>query len=350
MNKLLCAFAAGLVSLVLPAVLPAQAPASDYDLLIEDVALRPGVTVDLHVHVYVDESRPCAGRTVFAVHGFAHTSTAWSPLAEALFDGPAADGGVVCRVAAVDLPARGGSSPPTGISFGELVLADYVSSLAGALDGLEATGVHVGTIVAHSQGGLLVQMLQQRLLDSGSSLLLRYGIHRAVFLASVGPAGVPWSFVDSGTAGVILSQILELDPVLGFVFRIPDGLFPFLFFTDTQGVLASGAPTAAEVAAAGLSGPEPLFSALNLVGAPPFARETIDPEIFAAARGTRLTVVSFQEDVVVRPEENAVLYPLLTGRAPDGDFVVIPGGDAVHDMLVSAPDGLLAALPPGVRF
>lgn len=350
MHKVFCAFAAGLVSLALPASLPAQAPATDYDLSIQDVALRPGVTVDLHVHVYVDEAQPCEGRTVFAVHGFAHTSTAWGPLAEALFASGATDGGVVCKVAAVDLPGRGGSSLPTGMLFGDLLLADYVTALEGALDGLEAAGVHVGTIAAHSQGGLLAQMLQQRLLDTGTSLLLRYGIHRAMLLAPVPPAGVPWNFVDSGFAAALLSQLIVFDPALGLVVKIPDELFPILFFTDLGGNLVAGAPTPAEVAAEGLNGPEPLLSALNLVGAPPFAREVIDPGIFAAALGTRLTVESFQEDVLIRPAESAILYQLLTGKAPDNEFVVVADPDAVHDLQLSAPELLLSALDGAARF
>lgn len=350
MYKLFCVFTAGLLGLALPAALAAQAPATDYDLLIDDVALRPGVTVDLRVHVYVDEARPCVGQTLFAVHGFAHTAATWGPLAEALFDGDPGEGGVVCRVAAVDLPGRGGSSLPTGMLFGDLVLADYVSALAGALDGLEAAGVLPGTIVAHSQGGLLVQMLQQRLLDSGSSLLLRYHVHRAVLLASVGPAGVPWNFVDSGVAAAILGPLVVFEPDLGLVARVPDALFPFLFFTDLAGNLASGAPTPAEVAAAGLNAPEPLLSALNLLGFPPFAREEIDPGIFAAATGTRLGVVSFQEDVLIRPEENAILYQHLTGEPPDGAVVVVTGPEAVHDLLVSAPELLLDALTGAMRF
>lgn len=350
MNKLQCAFAAGLLSLAVPTVLTAQAPATDYDLLIDDVALRPGVTVDLHVHVYVNEARPCEGQTLFAVHGFAHTSTAWGPLAEALFAGEPSEAGVVCQVVAVDLPGRGGSSLPTGLAYGDLVLADFVSALAGALDGLEAAGLHAGTIVAHSQGGLLVQMLQQRLLDSGSSLLLRYQIHRAVLLASVGPAGVPWNFVDSGVAAAILGPLIVFDPDLGLVASIPDALFPFLFFTDLAGNLVSGAPTPAEVAADGLNAPEPLLSSLNLLGFPPFAREEIDPGVFAPGNGTRLSVVSFQEDVLIRPEENAILYEHLTGQAPDRNFVVVTGPEAVHDLQLSGPEVLLDALDADLRF
>lgn len=350
MRKLLRGLTGVLLGLAVPAAVAGQVPNTDYELLIEDVALRPGVTVDVHVQVFVDENRPCQGQTVFAVHGFAHTSAAWGPLAEALFAGAPSDAGVVCRVAAVDLPGRGGSPPPDGMLFGDLLLADYVTALAGTLDGLEAAGVHAGTIAGHSMGGLLVQMLQQRLLDNGSSLLLRHGIHRALLLASAPPAAIPWSFVDSGTAGAILGQLIVFDPLLGLVARVPDALFPVLFFTDTNGVLAAGAPTPAEVAAQGLNAPEPLLATLNLVGAPPLAREVIDPGIFALGTGTGLAMVSFQEDVLIRPSENAILYQHLTGQPPGRDFVVVTGPETVHDLQLSAPQLILEALGGGVRF
>jgi pimeloyl-ACP methyl ester carboxylesterase len=350
MRKLLCGLTGVLFGLAAHAAVAGQLPDTDYELLIEDIALRPGVMVDVHVRVYVDETRPCRGQTLLAVHGFVHTSAAWGPLAEALFAGEAGAAGVVCRVAAVDLPGRGGSSLPTGILYGDLLLADYVTALAGTLDGLEAAGVHPETIVGHSQGGLLVQMLQQRLLDGGASLLLRYGIHRALLLASAPPAGIAWDFVDSGTAGALLGQLIVFDPVLGLVAVVPDALFPSLFFTDTNGHLAAGAPTPAEVAAEGLNAPEPLLVALNLVGAPPLAREEIDPGIFALRNGTWLSMVSYQEDVLIRPAENAVLYQHLTGQEPGRDFVEVTGPETVHDLQLSAPRLILDALGEGIRF
>lgn len=350
MRKLLGGLTGVLLGLTAPAVVAAQIPDTDYELLIEDVALRPGVTADVHLQVYVDENRPCRGQTLFAVHGFAHTSAAWGPLAETLFAAAPGEAGVVCRVAAVDLPGRGGSPPPTGILYSDLLLADFVTALEGTLDGLEAAGVQVGAIAAHSQGGLLVQMLQQRRLDEGSSLLLRHGIHQALLLASVPPAGLPWDFVDSGTAAALLGQLIVFDPVLGLIVRIPDALFPFLFFTDTLGNLAAGAPTPAEVAAEGLNAPEPLLAALNLVGAPPLAREQIDPGIFALGNGTRLSMVAFQEDVLIRPSENVILYEHLTGQLAGRDFVEVTGAETVHDLQLSAPELILEALGGPVRF
>ena len=351
MKKSLCGLAAVLLGVV--SVSPAAAapsPATDHDLLIENVVLRPGVEVDLHVRVYVDESRPCQGRTLVAVHGFVHTAATWEAFADALFAAAPGETGVVCRVAALDLPGRGGSSLPTGMLYGDLLLADYATALAGALDGLEAAGLRPHAIVGHSQGGLLIQMLQQRLLDAGTSLRQRHGIGHAVLLASAGPAAVPWEFVSSGAAGALLGQLVVFDPVLGLVASIPDALFPTLFFTNLDGVLAAGAPTPAEVAAGGYNAPEPLLVALNLVGAPPLAREEIDPGIFARRHGTRLSVVSYQEDVLIRPGESAILADYLDGEQPGADVVVVTGPDSVHDLHLSAPELLLQALAGVVRF
>jgi hypothetical protein len=152
------------------------------------------------------------------------------------------------------------------------------------------------------------------------------------------------------SAAAILGPLIVFDPDLGLVARVPDALFPFLFFTDLAGNLVSGAPTPAEVAADGLNAPEPLLSSLNLLGFPPFAREEIDPGVFGPDNGTRLSVVSFQEDVLIRPEENAILYEHLTGQAPDRNFVVVTGPEAVHDLQLSGPEVLLGALAADVRF
>jgi pimeloyl-ACP methyl ester carboxylesterase len=350
MNKFLCGLAAVLLGVAAPAAVAAD-PLSptDHDLTIEDVPLRPGVEVDLHVRIFVDETRPCQGQTLVAVHGFAHTAATWGAFAEALFAGEPGATGVVCSVAALDLPGHGGSTLPTGMLYGDLLLADYVTAIAAALDGLEAAGLRPHAIAGHSMGGLLIQMLQQRLLDAGTDLQRRHGIHQAVLLASVGPAPLPWEFVDGGTAAALLGQLVTFDPALGLVAVIPDALFPGLFFTDLDGNLVAGAPTPAEVAALGYNAPEPLLAALNLVGAPPLAREEIDPGIFARRHGTRLSVVSYQEDVLIRPSESALLADHLTGDG-SATVVVVTGPDTVHDLHLSAPELLLEGLAGVVRF
>ncbi len=328
-------------------------PNTDYDIQIPGIELRPGVEVDIHVKVFVNEDVPCR-RTLFAVHGFVHTAATWGPFAEALFDdnnhSSRATRPVACRVAAIDLPGRGGSSLPTNLAYGDLVLDDHVSAVLGTLDALRDQGVRPRKIVGHSQGGLVTQMAQQRLIDQGTDLRSRFQIRGAVLLASVGSAEIPWFFVDSGAGGQLIAQFLAVDPVLGAVISIPDAVFPGLFFTDLMGVPAPGTPSPAEVTALGYNAPEPLLATLNLVGAAPFVRPSIAAGIFSPRHRTRLAVATYDQDILIRPEENAMLYEHLTGDADLSRLVAITGPGTVHDLHLADPAGLLAAACGTIRF
>lgn len=331
---------------VLLAPTPARA-APDATLVLEDVALRPGVTVDLSVSVYSDAALPsaaCVGRDVLAVNGFAHTAATWEPFARALL---AREPGSVCRVLALDLPGHGGSGLPTGgLPFAFLTLDDAASALLGALAALPALGYDVDGLVAHSQGGMVVQLAQQRLVSDDSGLRGAHGVKQVVLLAPTPPAGLPWAFVDGGTAGALLGQFyVAADPLLGPHFAIPDALWPYVFFTTPSGALAPLAPSAADVAARGYNAPEPLLSALQLVGAAPFAsRPPVDAGVFGPGAGTRLTVVAFEQDALIRPEEAAAIAAHLSGGEGEGARLqVVTGPFAVHDLYVADPDALLAA-------
>src|SRR5262249_37846109 len=145
----------------------ASASSLDFDLTLPNVVIRPAVSADIHLRVYVNGPQ-CTGQVLFAVHGFAHTAATWELFAEALFEGNSA-GQKVCQIMAIDLPGHGESSLPTGtLLFGELTLDDYVTVLRGALAQLGALGVHPQTVLAHSQGDLLVQMTQQALKSLGT--------------------------------------------------------------------------------------------------------------------------------------------------------------------------------------
>ena len=331
------------------------APRTDHDILIENVELRPGVEVDIHVEVFVNEDAPCFGRSLFAVHGIANTAATWEPFAEALFADNSSvllpgNGAPVCWLAAIDLPGRGGSTVPTDLLFSDLVLDDYVTAIEAALAALSRQGAAPSALIGHSQGGLLVQMLQQRLVDRGTDLRRRFGVRSAVLLAPAPPEGLPWFLVESGASQALLAQFLVVDPMLGPVISASDEAFVALFFSDLQGVVASGAPTPAEVAARGFNAPEPLFVAANLVGTPPFNRPVIDRGIFSSSRGTRLFMATYEQDTLIRPEENAVLYEFLTEDAALSGLAVIVGAETVHEIHVSEPRDLLAAVAGIFRF
>ena len=322
------------------------APNQDYQIVIEDVALPSGPSTDLHLTVFVNEAAPCMGRTVFAGPGFAHTAATFEPFAEALFAGDVA-GQVPCRVVALDFPAHGNSPAPAGGTFGILGLNDYVASVEAALAGLPAYGLRPDTVIAHSQGGLVVQMTQQHLVDEGRSLRDAFGVRDVVLLAPVPPAEVAWSFADSGLAVALLGGFATANAELGPHFAIPDAVWPLLFFTEAGFVPSPNMPSGADVTLNGWNAPEPFISALQLVGALG-PRPSVDAGIFGEGSGTSLTVVTFERDWIVTPAEGAAVHAHLTGTS--GGAITVTGPRAIHDMYVSDPAELLAALAGHVRI
>lgn len=227
----------------------------DFDLFIEDVELRPGVTVDIHLSVFVNEENPCRKRTIFAIPGLVHTAATWKPFVKALFEGVSEEDedGAVCRVVAVDLPGHGESSLPfDNLPFGDLLLDDYVTALIITLERLPADfNIRPRTVMAHSQGGLLLQMVQQRLIDQGTNLRRAFKIRKAVLISSVAPVGIPFVLAESGLAAQILGPFMVVDdPLLGSHFFISPEAWRLLFFTSfaaplQDAGLVPGAPTAA---------------------------------------------------------------------------------------------------------
>ncbi|HEX8904299.1 MAG TPA: alpha/beta hydrolase [Longimicrobiaceae bacterium] len=326
----------------------AVVPAADTDLVLHAVPLRPGVAVDLHLKVFVNPAWPppvCPSENIIlAVPGFAHTAATWRAYANAVFSTRSQQ---ACEVIALDMPGHGGSGLPTGITFGELVLDDYATALLAVLDALNASGNAPATLIGHSQGGIVIQMAQQRLVAAGSSLRQADGVRAVELLAPVPPAEVPWNFVDSGAAAQVLSAFLVLnDPVLGPHASVPAEYWPPLFFSNLSGQIASGAPTPAQVTANGYNAPAPLYASLQLVGAPPFSRPSISAGIFADGYGTRLGVITFEQDQLIRPAEGQALLAHLAGGSSGQKFSTIAGPEAVHDLLISNPLAILQGSLP----
>jgi hypothetical protein len=165
-----------------------------------------------------------------------------------------------------------------------------------------------------------------------------------VLLSPTPPEGLSWAFVESGQAGGLLSQFLVPDhAVLGRHFSIPDFAWPVVFFSGSSG-LASGAPTAAQVASRGYNAPEPLLSALQLVGAPDVGgkRPVIDAGIFSGAHGSQLSLIAFENDLLIRPPEAEAIFRHLTAGQNGRKLDVVSGSDAVHDLYISDPGALLS--------
>lgn len=322
-----------LIVLALPAAVQADEPAVGSSLLLPQIEVRPGVTMDVHVTVWGDVTE---GDCQFLVTGFHHASPSWGPYAEALPAGSCA--------LALDLPGRPLSSVPAGIVFGELTMEDDVTVVLETLARLrDVYDVEPKTIVGHSMGGGLVQRAQQRLLDAGSSLEKSFDIKEAVLLASVSPAGLPFFLADSGAADALLSAFVQVDPQLGAVVVMPTFVWPALFFTNLAGEVAPGTPTPAEMDVAGYSGfAEPLFVALQLVGAGGLERVQVEPGAFA--EDVRLRLLVYAEDTLVPVFDGDDLYRHLTGDDAFGCFAVVQGAHAVHDLHVSSPATVVAML------
>lgn len=313
------------------------------DILLPDVPVRDGVSADIHVRVLSNPRPHCKGKTILAVHGATGTASNWEPLAEALFDAPEYRHSV-CRIAAVDLPGHGESSLPDGMLFGDLELHDYATAVRETLYRLGDEGVHPRTVMGHSLGGLVVQLLQQQLLDEGSSLREEFDVKHAVLLAPATPAEVPMQFVESGVAAAAVAPFVCVDPALGAHLDVPAPLWPMLVFTTPAGTVVPDAPSTAEIVAQGYVSPEPLAAFSELVGAAPFKRPHVEGGSFSWWHGTKLDVVAFENDALLAPAEGEALYTHLTGANPWWGFTEVPGDGAVHGMLMSNPDGLVDAL------
>jgi len=318
----------------------AAAGSLDFDITLRNVVIRPHVSTNIHLKVFVNGLHPCNGKVILAVHGFAHTAATWEPFAEAIFEENPA-GQKVCQIVAIDLPGHGKSSPPTGMLFGDMTLGDYVTVLRNTLERLPGTGLRPQTLLGHSQGGLLIQMAQQALKSQGTDLRQAFGIQHVVLMASVAPQQIPWAFVDSGTAALLLQQFVASDSTLGTYIDIPDAAWPAVFFSNLSGAVVPGAPTPEEVAAQGFNAPEPLLGALELIGASGFVRPSVDARLFDPDAETTLQVVTYEQDTIIRPSESAQLYKYLTGDSSGAGVAEVSGQEAVHDLHMSDPNTLL---------
>jgi pimeloyl-ACP methyl ester carboxylesterase len=341
------------VFLVLVLVFLAQAAhagAGDYDLFLDEVELRPGVTSDIHVKVFVNDQQPWFGKTVFAIPGWLHTAQTWDQYAEALFTHPFR-GVRTSRLVAIDLPGHGQSTLPTNFLFGQLLLDDYVTAILATLDGLRDQGIRPQQITGHSLGGLLTQMLQQRLVDSGSSLFREYGIVKALLLAPSAAAPVAQSGDNSGNQD--LTVFLGYSDQLWYHFDIPASDWPGVFFVNWDGVISTDTPSPEDIEGRGYRAPGPLFSAMQTVGAempglPYFPIPEVSPGIFGVQAGTLLHIVSYEDDTMIPVSKCTELFDHLICCPWWSRSTVIEAEgevhDRVHDLHISNPNVIIDAM------
>jgi pimeloyl-ACP methyl ester carboxylesterase len=295
-------------------------------------------SAELTARVLVREGPPDRGATILVVPGFAQTAATLQPLGESLFRDEF--GHKVSRVILLDLPGHGASGLPTGLPFGFLSVDDYVTAVVETLEALDASGLAPDVLMGHSLGGLIVQLVQERLVSQGSSLRARFGVRGAILLAPVIPAPVSWFFADSGAALPILGAFVRVDLVLGPVVDFPPPAWVAVFYGTRTGVVPAGAPTPDAAVAAGFIALESFVVGVQITGlAGP--RPVVSASAFGPGSGTLAGVVTLEQDAFFRFPEHRELYAYLTDDAHEKFFFAVDAADAVHNLHTFDPAPLL---------
>lgn len=325
-----------------------MAPPADHSVFLDDVELRPGITADLHLRMFVNEDRPCRdpARTALAVHGINHTAATWERLADAFFTGPARE--QLCAVGALDLPGHGDSGLPEGdpaFTFGQLTVQDYARGAVEVMQRLQGRGIRPSILMGHSQGTLTLQTVQQLLLEDGASLAERFDLRDVVFFGTQGPREAPVAFTlpDEAVAEQI-AALLTTTEEKGTHLVGPPQVFRDLWFINRDLVLSSDAPTVEEIADEGWNADVPLAAVLQNVGQGGFRRPSVSGGAFARHAGTRLHMIHFTDDPwsvnAARVYEHLTDDPSLSGFTPVRD----PDGEAVHDYPITDPGVVRSAV------
>lgn len=309
--------------------------ASELDIIIPNIELRSGVTVNMHVNII--QKLPCVAGTILAIPGALNTGNYMKPLAKSILALPI-DGQPVCRVITVDYPARNNSSLPTGVYFGDLTLDDYASAVSGTLEGLNSLNIYPSTIMTLSTGGLVAQIMQDKLIKSGSSLWSKFHVSHALLLAPALPASVPWVYRDSG-AGAGLSYFAVNDPDLGMVIDIPQNFWSLFAFSRPDGTTASSALSLEQMVAGNYIVKESMAMMGGMIGIPGYPARPVDPNIFADTHMTKLNIVGFSEDPLILGTDMDLLFPYLTGKTlTDPGRYTLVNSDATHGYPLSNPN------------
>jgi pimeloyl-ACP methyl ester carboxylesterase len=309
----------------------------DFDLTLSQIEIGPIDAVDLHARVYINKANPSQGKTILAIHGMVHTGNTWAPFVEALFeDNPT--GRKVSQVVALDMPGRSGSGGPTELPLGSLTLDDYTTLVLGSIDTLWELNIRPQVLLGHSMGGLVIQMVQQRLVEQGTSLRSRFHIKDVVLLAPATPAELPFPLGS-----------LDLSPFIDWInlrLVIPSPVWLGFMFSNLSSELIPGTPSPAEVEANGYNAPEPLSVVFNLAGVPPFNRPSVDQGIFGDYYRTTLQLVSYEQDPTSAPVPglSQQLYEYLTNDYDLIHFILVPGVNTAHDLHIADPYYLLETI------
>lgn len=325
------------LAIVLSIALSATAGAQDIKeekVTLPNVTIRAGITTPITVTTF---SRGVCKRSALAIPGLLHSAATWRPLAEAFLR----ENERICRVYALDLPGQGESPLPSALSYSAITLSDLVTVIDEVICELSRDQL-ISTIVAHSQGALLVQLLQQSLIARNESVRGKFGVTRVVFLAPVSGEPIPWYFPTTARFRELLSNAIMSDEARGAHITISSELWSSLFFSRLDGTIPAGVPSSEEVDRYRVTAP--LVSTLELLGYPPYRRPRIEPGIFAPRYRTRLTLVAFAQDPFIGLGEVGQLYLHLTDDAKQRRLVVMEGDDTVHDLHLVAPERVVQSI------
>jgi pimeloyl-ACP methyl ester carboxylesterase len=316
---------------------PAQAANHDVSI---PVTLRTNVTTNVVVTIRENpRDLHCIGRTLVTVSGLTHTAATWNPLIDQLFGSNGSR--LVCRVAAIDLPGHGKSGLPQGALYGSLTVDDYVTAVAGALDGLNARFIHPHAIIGHSMGGLIIEALQAKLLANGSSLAKRYAIWLAMVMSPGASREQPWTFADSGAGAQAIMQFIVDDPTQGTIVRLDAASWDYFFFTNLATQLSPYTPAPEVVISDGYLSDESLSASAQLVGVSPWQRISVGNAPFAIRHRTVLLYINPSQDMINLRAEAQAGYLQLTADSSMRGFLPVDDDFAVHDMFIAQPALLL---------
>ncbi|EMO13915.1 putative lysophospholipase [Leptospira santarosai str. CBC1416] len=295
-------------------------------------------------------------KAVLFVHGFGDNSAFFEPLAKELINQ-----GKATHVYIMDLPGHGAStmtrgtaSAPTNVS--QLSVGNYGDALRALLGQMVGTEKRtITTIVGHSIGGLVIQLIQNRFRGDGSSILDQYGIENTILIASDIPSALPWFGGDApmsdpnSAKGFVWNfkaeKVVETQP---FPPHVVTGLFvetPDDFYINTKfavnGVPVTGAPTPAQLEV--LSNLEPYTAAANIVGLDPSGQTTNAVSRLSVSsniwNGFNLKVVWLEKGVFFNQSETQGLAQYLkTGL----NAITISDPEAVHGSPFSKPSLFLS--------
>lgn len=305
--------------------------------------IRANATASIKTEILTNPNLPSGGRTILIHHGLAHSGNAVKPLAQKIF-ADATLSAKVSNIVIINLPGRNGSPLPQGVLFGDLSMVDYASIFLSVLDGLNNQNIHVDSIVGHSMGAVVVELAQNKLLAQGKDLKTDYGIENVVLMAPSIPREIPWLISDSQLSTILALPNIRFSFSMGTFVDIPTLLWQNLWFTTRLYVIYSPTtPSIFDIQNLGYISKEAYQASAEVIGVLGYQRPSVGSGIFNVNKGINFRLVAFSEDRNASTSEERNLYRHVTNDPNDQRYTIVTRPDAVHDMLISSPQGLIDA-------